>query len=77
MDNAYMLIWRVVNNIDALRDIFIEDEFIGIDATSKNELDGYTREWPKDTDCDQAVIKNLIERGLIENNPQFLKYFHI
>jgi 4-hydroxy-3-polyprenylbenzoate decarboxylase len=77
VDNAYMLIWRVVNNIDALRDIFVEDEFIGIDATTKNALDGYTREWPKDTDCDQAVISHLIELGLIENNPQFLKHFHI
>ena len=77
VENAYMLIWRVVNNIDALRDIFVEDEFIGIDATTKNDLDGYTREWPKDTDCDQQTIKHLIELGLVENNPEFLKHFHI
>lgn len=77
VENAYMLVWRVVNNIDALRDIFIEDEFIGIDATNKTLLDGYTREWPKDTDCDQEVIKALITRGLVENNPTFLKHFHI
>ncbi len=77
VENAYMLVWRVVNNIDALRDIFIEDEFIGIDATNKTPLDGYTREWPKDTDCDQEVIKALITRGLVENNPTFLKHFHI
>ena len=77
VENAYMLVWRVVNNIDALRDIFIEDEFIGIDATNKTLLDGYVREWPKDTDCDQEVIKSLIERGLVENNPTFLKHFHI
>lgn len=77
VDNAYMLVWRVVNNIDALRDIFVEEEFIGIDATTKNALDGYTREWPKDTDCDQATIQRLIERGLIENSPAFLKHFHI
>lgn len=77
IENAYMLVWRVVNNIDALRDLFIEDEFIGIDATNKTPLDGYTREWPKDTDCDQEVIKALITRGLVENNPTFLKHFHI
>lgn len=77
VDNPYMLIWRVVNNIDALRDIFIEDEYFGIDATNKTLLDGYVREWPKDTDCDQEVIKRLIERGLVENNPDFLRYFHI
>jgi 4-hydroxy-3-polyprenylbenzoate decarboxylase len=77
VSNAYMLIWRVVNNIDALRDIFIEEEYFGIDATNKTLLDGYTREWPKDTDCDKEVIKRLIERGLIDNNPEFLRYFQI
>lgn len=77
VDNAYMLVWRVVNNIDALRDIFMEEEFIGIDATTKTALDGYSREWPGDTNCDQATIKSLIERGLVENNPSFLKHFHI
>ena len=77
VDNAYMLVWRVVNNIDALRDIFVDEAFIGVDATTKNSLDGYTREWPKDTDCDQAAIERLIERGLIENNRDFLKQFHI
>lgn len=77
VENAYMLIWRVVNNIDALRDIFIEEEYFGIDATTKTVLDGYQREWPKDTDCDQEVIQSLIKRGLVENNPDFLRYFHI
>ncbi len=77
VSNAYMLIWRVVNNIDALRDLFIEEEYFGIDATNKTLLDGYTREWPKDTDCDKNVIQSLIERGLIDNNPNFLKYFQL
>jgi len=67
----------VVNNIDALRDIFIEEEYFGIDATNKTLLDGYTREWPKDTDCDKEVIQSLINRGLIENNPEFLRYFQV
>lgn len=77
VNNPYMLIWRIVNNIDALRDIFIEDEYIGVDATNKNEIDGYTREWPKDTDCDLEVVKRLVERGLIEDNPELLKHFYI
>ncbi len=77
VDNAYMLLWRVVNNIDALRDIFIENEFIGIDATMKTELDGYRREWPDDTTCDPATIQNLIERGFVKNDPIFLKHFQI
>lgn len=77
LDNPYMLVWRVVNNIDALRDIYLEDEYIGIDATNKSILDGYTREWPKDTDCDKDVIKSLQERGLITKNEEFLNKYHV
>jgi 4-hydroxy-3-polyprenylbenzoate decarboxylase len=72
-----MLIWRVVNNIDAKRDIFLEDEYIGIDATNKSVIDGYTREWPEDTDCDQEIIKSLQERGLITQNKELLKKYHV
>ncbi|WP_060825767.1 menaquinone biosynthesis decarboxylase [Sulfurospirillum cavolei] len=77
VDNPYMLIWRTVNNIDALRDIFIENELIGIDATTKTELDDYTREWPEDTTCDPTTIQRLIEQGLVKNDPIFLKHFQI
>jgi len=77
LDNAYMLIWRIVNNIDALRDIYLEKEYIGIDATNKSEIDGYTREWPGDTDCDQSVIKDLQKKGLITKNKEFLNKYHV
>ncbi|WP_024954002.1 menaquinone biosynthesis decarboxylase [Sulfurospirillum arcachonense] len=77
LDNPYMLIWRIVNNIDAQRDIFLEDEYIGVDATNKSSLDGYKREWPGDTDTDQKTIQSLQERGLITKNKEFLKKYHV
>ena len=43
LENPYMLLWRVTNNIDALRDIYIDGENFCVDATSKDELEGYTR----------------------------------
>ena len=46
LENPYMLLWRVTNNIDAMRDIYAESEHFCVDATSKDELDGYTRGWP-------------------------------
>ncbi len=64
LDNAYMLLWRVVNNIDAQRDVLLEP-FIAIDATNKNSLDGYTRQWPKDTHCDVDTLTRLQEKGVI------------
>ncbi|EDP4141102.1 menaquinone biosynthesis decarboxylase, partial [Campylobacter jejuni] len=30
LENSYMLVWRVVNNIDAKRDIFIKEERLGV-----------------------------------------------
>ena len=76
VENPYMLIWRVVNNIDAGRDIYL-GEMIGIDGTNKNELDGFSREWPADTNCDKTVIEALRKRGLIDADEDFLKRFQI
>ncbi len=77
IDNPYMLVWRVVNNIDSNRDIYFYKDLIGVDGTNKNELDNYTREWPEDTDCSKDVIESLRERNLIDVDDEFLKKFHI
>ncbi len=77
VENPYMLIWRVVNNIDASRDIYLEKEFIGVDGTNKGEIENFPRRWPDDTDCDQEVLKSLRERGLIDVDDEFLERFYI
>ncbi len=64
VNNSYMTIWRVANNIDAQRDIFISGLMVGIDGTNKTSLDGFTREWPDDVDCTAEVVASLKERGL-------------
>ncbi|EID0147902.1 menaquinone biosynthesis decarboxylase, partial [Campylobacter jejuni] len=69
LENPYMLVWRVVNNIDAKRDIFIKEERLGVDASAKGEAEGYLRTWPKQTDCTKSVIEDLILRNILENNP--------
>ncbi|EHO5371313.1 menaquinone biosynthesis decarboxylase, partial [Campylobacter coli] len=69
LENSYMLVWRVVNNIDAKRDIFIKEERLGVDASAKGEAEGYLRVWPKQTDCTKSVIEDLILRNILENNP--------
>ncbi|MCF6173115.1 MAG: menaquinone biosynthesis decarboxylase, partial [Campylobacteraceae bacterium] len=75
--NPYMLLWRVVNNIDAQRDIFLQTEYIGIDATNKSKKDGYKRQWPDDADCNSAVLDDLIKRKLIPNNKELLKHYYV
>ena len=77
LENPYMLIWRVVNNIDASRDIYLKKEFIGVDGTNKGALEKFPRRWPQDTDCDKNIIKSLRDRGLIDVDEHFLKKFYI
>ncbi|EMS7387440.1 menaquinone biosynthesis decarboxylase, partial [Campylobacter coli] len=75
LENSYMLVWRVVNNIDAKRDIFIKEERLGVDASAKGEAEGYLRVWPKQTDCTKSVIEDLILRNILENNPDLFNKF--
>jgi 4-hydroxy-3-polyprenylbenzoate decarboxylase len=74
INEPYMLLWRVVNNIDAQRDITLEP-FIAVDGTNKSELDGFNREWPGDTFCTKEVLDSLQERGLINIDKAFIKKF--
>ena len=77
LENDYMNVWRVTNNIDAQRDIFISGEQIGIDATAKNALDDYHRQWPQMTNCTRSVIDELIKKGLLDSNSEFFEKFEI
>ncbi|ECL9106220.1 menaquinone biosynthesis decarboxylase [Campylobacter coli] len=77
LENSYMLVWRVVNNIDAKRDIFIKADRVGVDASAKGLVEGYERVWPKQTDCTKSVIEDLILRNILENNPDLFNKFEI
>lgn len=74
IDYPYMLIWRVVNNIDAARDVEL-DPFIFIDGTTKSEVDGFYREWPDDTLCSKEVLESLRERGLVDYDEKLVRKF--
>ena len=74
INDPYMLIWRVVNNIDASRDVVLEP-FIALDATNKGEVDGFIREWPGDTFCTKEVLDMLQEKGLINIDDAFIRKF--
>ncbi len=74
--NPYMLVWRITNNIDAKRDIRILGSQVFVDATDKDARDGYTREWPLETDCSKEVIANLIAKGF-DISEKVLREFHI
>jgi len=77
LDNPYMLIWRVVNNIDSNRDIYIEGDTVGIDATNKNSHDNFKRRWPDDVVCTTSVIEDLRKRDIIDVDDNFISKWGI
>ncbi|MDD5202721.1 MAG: menaquinone biosynthesis decarboxylase [Sulfurimonas sp.] len=77
ISNAYMLVWRVTNNIDAQRDIFISGSLVGVDGTNKNALDGFTREWPHDVDCTPSVVASLKEKGIWDLEEKRFNFFQL
>ncbi len=74
LDNPYLLLWRVVNNIDAQRDVSLEP-FMALDGTNKSDIDGFTREWPGDTFCTKSVLEKLQAQGVIDIDKAFIRRF--
>ena len=77
LDNPYMLVWRVVNNIDSNRDIYLDGHTIAIDATNKNSHDNFKRRWPDDVVCTKEVIDDLRDRKIIDVDDKFIEYWGI
>jgi len=77
LDNPYMLVWRVVNNIDSNRDIYINTDTIAIDATNKNSHDNFKRRWPDDVVCTKSVVDNLRVKNIIKVDDEFIKHWGI
>ncbi|MBU1991193.1 menaquinone biosynthesis decarboxylase [bacterium] len=77
VSNPYMLVWRVTNNMDALRDVFVSGLMVGIDGTNKNQLDGFTRRWPDDVDCTASVVESLKHKGIWDLDEKLYKEFQL
>jgi 4-hydroxy-3-polyprenylbenzoate decarboxylase len=76
VENGYMSLWRISNNIDAARDLIIGD-YVFLDATSKDDRDGFDREWPKDVECDRETIEKLRAKGLWNYDQKFEEKFQL
>jgi 4-hydroxy-3-polyprenylbenzoate decarboxylase len=77
VENPYMLVWRVTNNIDSNRDLYTHGHTLCLDATNKNSHDNFKRRWPDDVDCTKEVIESLKERGIIEVDEALEKQFRL
>ena len=77
VENPYMLVWRVVNNIDSNRDLYIDSNIICLDGTNKNQHDNFKRRWPDDVDCNKEVIQSLRDRGILDISDEFIKKYQL
>ena len=77
VENPYMLVWRVVNNIDSNRDVYIDSNTICLDGTNKNSYDNFKRRWPDDVDCSMEVINDLRARGILDIDDEFIKQWQL
>jgi len=66
-----VLLWKIFNNVDPLRDIVMEKGSIIIDATKKGISDGHTREWPDDIAMSEDVVKKV--DLMLKDNHHFRK----
>lgn len=73
LDNPYMLLWRVVNNIDSNRDMVILKDTLCIDATNKNQFDDFKRRWPDDVTCTKSVLDSLKKKNIIDIDDEFIQ----
>ncbi len=72
-----MLVWRVVNNIDSNRDIYIDSNTLCVDGTNKNSFDNFQRRWPDDVDCTPEVLQDLRDRKIIDVSDELVKYYQL
>ncbi len=77
VSNPYMLVWRVVNNIDSNRDIFISNNTLCLDGTNKNSFDNFQRRWPDDVTCTPEVLQDLRNRKVLDISDEFIKKYQL
>ena len=77
VNNSYMLVWRVANNIDSNRDLYIDGHTMCLDATNKNAFDNFNRRWPDDVDCSKDVLDSLRERKILDVSDEFINKFYL
>jgi 4-hydroxy-3-polyprenylbenzoate decarboxylase len=61
--DSSLCLWKFFNNVDPLRDIWLAEGQLIIDATKKGVVDGHAREWPDEIVMSSEVIRSIRERA--------------
>jgi len=65
------LLWKILGNIDPIRDISLKGNVLFVDATKKTSFNGYLRSWPEEVQGD-PVVSRRVEAKLAEMSIPYL-----
>lgn len=63
LTDSSLCLWKFFNNVDPLRDVWMADRQLIIDATKKGSVDGHEREWPDEIVMTPEVSRSVRERA--------------
>jgi 4-hydroxy-3-polyprenylbenzoate decarboxylase len=52
LTDGSLLLWKLFNNVDPGRDLYLQNHRLVIDACKKGVADGHVREWPDELSFD-------------------------
>lgn len=63
LQDGSLVLWKLFNNVDPLRDILRSGARVVVDATRKGPEDGHHRPWPDDIEMDPQVAARVRRRA--------------
>ncbi|ROQ93456.1 menaquinone biosynthesis decarboxylase [Desulfosoma caldarium] len=63
LQDGSLVLWKLFNNVDPLRDIVRKGSRLVVDATKKGPEDGHLRPWPDDIVMDPEVVQRVRRRA--------------
>lgn len=63
LEDGSLVLWKLFNNVDPLRDIVRKEGRVLVDATKKGPEDGHLRPWPDDIVMDPEVAARVRRRA--------------
>ena len=62
INDSSTVMWKVLNNIDPKRDIYLFENRIGIDVTCKTGDKNYAQIWPDEITMSKKIIKAVDQK---------------
>lgn len=62
LDNTSQVLWKLFNNLDPKRDVYVFDHRVGIDVTRKMAEEGYRQTWPEEIVMSDDIVQRVDQK---------------